>query len=88
MQVRLEVRDSRGTAVQDAARFLGAAPAAAAAPPKPDQNEADVMKLEHDSLQDEVTRLRTENAEQAQRIQQLERTIRIMQTRLNVTAPR
>jgi hypothetical protein len=37
-----------------------------------DANEMDVLQLEHDALQDEVTRLRTQNAAQAERIQQLE----------------
>jgi len=80
VQIRMEIRNSRGTSTQEASRFLGAAPEHV------DANEVDVLKLEHDSLQDEVTRLRTQNAAQAARIQQLERTLTIMQTRLNVNA--
>ena len=80
VQIRLEVRDSGGASSQEASRFLGAAPEHG------DASEADVLKLEHDSLQDEVTRLRTQNAMQAARIQQLERTLTILQTRLDVSA--
>ena len=35
-------------------------------------NEMDLMQLERDALQDEVTRLRIQNAAQAERIRQLE----------------
>lgn len=35
-------------------------------------NEMDLLQLERDALQDEVTRLSTQNAAQAERIQQLE----------------
>ncbi|MEQ1948224.1 MAG: hypothetical protein ABL995_13605 [Bryobacteraceae bacterium] len=80
VQVRLEVRDARGSSNQEASHFLGAEPA------RVDASEADVMQLEKASLQDEVTRLRIQNSDQAARIQQLERTLTILQTRLNITA--
>jgi hypothetical protein len=66
----------------EASRFLGAAP------PQGDTNEADVLKVERDALQDEVTRLRQQSGQQAARIQQLERTLLVLQTRLGITAAR
>ncbi|MEQ1886885.1 MAG: hypothetical protein ABL967_17620 [Bryobacteraceae bacterium] len=78
VQVRLEVRDRQGSASQESSHYLGAEPA------RLDASEADVMQLEKNTLQDEVARLREQNASQAARIQQLERTLTIMQTRLNL----
>jgi hypothetical protein len=66
----------------EASRFLGAAPA------QGDTNEADVLKVERDALQDEVTRLRQQSGQQAARIQQLERTLVILQSRLGIAAAR
>jgi hypothetical protein len=69
----------------EASRFLGASP-----PPAPgDSNETDALKVERDALQDEVTRLRLQSGQQAARIQQLERTLLILQSRLGIaSAPR
>jgi hypothetical protein len=44
--------------------------------------------VERDALQDEVTRLRLQSGQQAARIQQLERTLVILQSRLGITAAR
>jgi hypothetical protein len=66
----------------EASRFLGAAPAA----PPGDNNETDALKVERDALQDEVTRLRQQSGQQAARIQQLERTLLILQSRLGIAA--
>ena len=84
VQVRLTVNVSGGQPMAEASRFLGAAPAPAAA----DTNEADVLKVERDALQDEVTRLRQQSGQQAARIQQLERTLLILQSRLGIAAAR
>jgi hypothetical protein len=81
VQVRLTVTGSGGPLVE-ASRFLGAAPA------QGDTNEADSLKVERDALQDEVTRLRLQSGQQAARIQQLERTLVILQSRLGITAGR
>ena len=81
VQVRLTVNGSGGPIVE-ASRFLGAAPA------QGDTNEAEELKVERDALQDEVTRLRQQSVEQAARIQQLERTLLILQSRLGITAGR
>lgn len=66
----------------EASRFLGAAPA------QGDTNEAEELKVERDALQDEVTRLRLQTGQQAARIQQLERTLVILQSRLGIAAAR
>ena len=81
VQVRLTVTSSGGQPMEEASRFLGAAPAAPG-----DTNEMDALKVERDALQDEVTRLRQQSGQQAARIQQLERTLVILQSRLGITA--
>ena len=82
VQVRLTVNGSSGQPMVEASRFLGAAPA------QGDTHEAQEMKVERDALQDEVTRLRLQSGQQAARIQQLERTLVILQSRLGITAGR
>jgi len=82
VQVRLTVTSAGGQPIVEASRFLGAAPA------QGDTNEADVLKVERDALQDEVTRLRQQSGQQAARIQQLERTLVILQSRLGIAAAR
>jgi len=82
VQVRLTVTGSDGPPMVEASRFLGAAPA----PAPGDNNETDALKVERDALQDEVTRLRQQSGQQAARIQQLERTLLILQSRLGIAA--
>jgi proteasome lid subunit RPN8/RPN11 len=82
VQVRLTVTGSGGQPMVEASRFLGAAPG------EGDTNGADQLKVERDALQDEVTRLRQQSVQQAARIQQLERTLVILQSRLGIAAPR
>lgn len=82
VQVRLTVTNASGQPIVEASRFLGAAP------PQGDTNEADVLKVERDALQDEVMRLRQQSGQQAARIQQLERTLLVLQTRLGITTAR
>ena len=79
VQVRMSVEDKNGgKSPPVASQFLGP-------PPAPSKNdEADLAALEkrRHELETEITQLRSENDSQAARIQQLERTLRIMQTRL------
>ena len=82
VQVQLEVQNASGQKTREASRFLGASPRATA-----DANEADTVQLERDALKDEATRLRTQNAAQAERIQQLERTLTILRLRLGIASP-
>lgn len=82
VEVRLAVNASGGGRMEEASRFLGTAPAAV------DASEMDAIKVERDALQDEVTRLRGQTGQQAARIQQLERTLVILQSRLGITAGR
>ena len=75
IQVRLTVEAPDGEKVQEASRFLG--------PPPPKANDGELKTLEKrkDELDAEVERLKQTNDQQAQRIQQLERTLKILQTR-------
>ena len=79
VEVRMTVEDSAGEKTQEASRFLGSAPVAG------DPNELDAIRLERDSLQDQIAALRAQNQKQADRIQQLERTLVILQTRLGIS---
>jgi proteasome lid subunit RPN8/RPN11 len=79
VEVRMTVEDSAGEKTQEASRFLGSPPVAG------DPNELDAIRLERDSLQDQLAQLRAQNQRQAERIQQLERTLVILQTRLGIS---
>jgi proteasome lid subunit RPN8/RPN11 len=75
IQVRMSVESADGNRVQEASRFLG---------PPPSQGNAEELKTlqqRRDELEAEVARLKQSNDQQAQRIQQLERTLKILQTR-------
>ena len=82
VEVRLTVENSEGAKAQEASRFLGASPVAI------DPNELDSLRLERDALQDQLAALRAQNKQQADRIQQLERTLVILQTRLGISPER
>jgi len=82
VEVRLSVNTSGGGRMEEASRFLGTPPEGV------DASEMDALKVERDALQDEVTRLRGLTGQQAARIQQLERTLVILQSRLGITAGR
>ena len=85
VQIRMTVSGSGGPVsggpVEEGSRFLGNPPdkaadaGAAAADSEPDSQQ----------LQDEVTRLRAENSQQAERIRRLERTLTILRSRLGIT---
>jgi len=78
VQIRMLVAGSGGQ-MEEGSRFLGKPPEVA------DGNELDMLKVQRDALQDEVTRLREENSQQTQRIQQLERTLTVMRTRMGIS---
>ncbi len=75
VEVRMSVEDSEGTKVQEASRFLGPAPV------KIDANAVSDLQKQRDDLQAEVDRLERRNRDQEEKIQQLQRTVQIMQTR-------
>ena len=75
IQVRMSVEAPNGTKLQEASRFLGPPPAAGNA------DELKALEQRRDELDAEVARLKQSNDQQAQRIQQLERTLKILQTR-------
>ena len=79
VEIRMTVENSAGEKTQEASRFLGTPPVAA------DPNELDAIRLERDSLQDQIATLRAQNKQQADRIQQLERMLVILQTRLGIS---
>jgi proteasome lid subunit RPN8/RPN11 len=78
VEVRLSLENSDGAKAQEASRYLGRAPQ------KVDTSELAAIKAKRDELEAEVERLRTENGKQTERIQQLERTLRILQARLGI----
>jgi hypothetical protein len=86
IEVRMTVEDSDGGKMQEASRFLGRPPAPAAAAAAAPAASADLTEVQkrRDELEAEVARLRHENAAQAEKIQQLERTLRVLETRLNI----
>jgi proteasome lid subunit RPN8/RPN11 len=75
VEVRMSVEDPDGAKVQEASRFLGPAPV------KVDANEVSDLKKKRDDLQAEIDRLRRANFVQDEKIQQLQRTLQIMQAR-------
>jgi proteasome lid subunit RPN8/RPN11 len=75
VEVRMSVEDSEGTKIQEASRFLGQAPV------KIDENEVSDLKKKREELETEVERLTRENRGQEEKIQQLQRTVQIMQAR-------
>jgi proteasome lid subunit RPN8/RPN11 len=75
IQVRMSVESADGNKVQEASRFLGPAPS------QGNTDELKVLQQRRDELEAEVARLKQSNDQQAQRIQQLERTLKILQTR-------
>jgi hypothetical protein len=75
IQVRMIVEANDGKKVQEASRFLGPPP------PKANDDELKTLQQRKDALETEVGRLKQSNNQQAQRIQQLERTLKILQTR-------
>src|SRR5439155_10806999 len=76
VEVRMSIENAGGHKMQEASRFLGRPPAAA------NSDELAALQRKRDELEAEVRRLRQQNSVQAARIQQLERTMRIMQTRI------
>lgn len=81
IEVRMTVENSDGVKVQEASRFLGRPPVVASAPPPVETGDQDARRQE---LEAEVRRLRRENAAKDDRIQQLQRTLRLLETRLNI----
>jgi hypothetical protein len=81
VEVRLMVEEDNGEKVQEASRFLGRAPSVPEAPP------VQALETKRDDIDAENNRLRQENAAQALRIQQLERIVKIMQTRQGDAPP-
>ena len=75
IQVRMIVEEPGGEKVQKASRFFGPPP------PKANDDELKTLQKSKDELDAEVARLKQYNDQQAQRIQQLERTLKILQTR-------
>jgi proteasome lid subunit RPN8/RPN11 len=75
VQIRMSVEAADGTKLPEASRFLGPPPS------KGNAEELKTLQQRRDELEAEVARLKQSNDQQAQRIQQLERTLKILQTR-------
>jgi len=78
IQVRMSVEGADGKNLQEASRFLGPPPS------KANADELKAIEERRSELEAEVARLRQSNDQQAQKIQQLERTLKILQTRPGV----
>jgi proteasome lid subunit RPN8/RPN11 len=78
IQVRMNVEQADGTKVPEASRFLGPPPS------KANADELKALEQRRDELEAEIARLKQANDQQSQRIQQLERTLKILQTRPGV----
>jgi proteasome lid subunit RPN8/RPN11 len=79
IEVRMTVEDGGGTKTQEASRFLGRSPSTPA-----NNQELSDLQRRRDELELEVAKLRRENDDQAAKIQQLERTLRVLQARLGI----
>jgi hypothetical protein len=79
VEVRLVMEDLDGTLTTEATKFLGRPPEA------PQSEELDALRTERDALQAEMEGLREQNAGQAARIRELQRTLTILETRLGIT---
>jgi hypothetical protein len=79
VEVRLTLAAPNGQKLgEEASRFLGAPPIRA------DSEELKTLEQQRDELKAEVDRLTKENAAQDQRVQELDRTLRILQARMGV----
>jgi len=83
VEVRMTVENAGGAKSQEASRFLGRPPVAAPVAGVVSPDVAELQKR-REELEAEVQRLRRENAAQSDKIQQLERTLRVLETRLNI----
>lgn len=75
IQVRMIAEGADGAKVSAASRFLGPPPS------KGNEEEVKTLQQRRGELEAEVQRLKQSNNQQAERIQQLERTLKILQTR-------
>jgi hypothetical protein len=80
IEVRLSAENSAGSKTQEASRFLGRPPQ------RVDASEVEALREKRAQLEAEISRLRGQSNQQAARIQQLERTLRILQARLGIDA--
>ncbi len=80
VEVRMEVESSDGT-VRESSRFLGRPPA----PAKADTDATQILESQNAELQKENDRLKAQNASLSERIQTLERTQKILESRLGIT---
>ena len=78
IQVRMAVLDPQGQKIEERSQYLGSAPV------RTDPQELKDLQQQRDDLKAEVERLRSLNGSQTERIQELERTERILQTRLGI----
>jgi hypothetical protein len=78
VQVRMVVQDGPGQKVEERSQYLGSSPAVV------DSQATKDLEQQRDDLKAQVDRLRRTNSSQAQKIQELERTQRILETRLGI----
>ena len=78
VEIRMAVEDPQGKRVEERSQYLGTAPT------KVDSEEMRTLQQQRDDLQAEVDRLKQVNGTQAERIQELERAQKILETRLGI----
>jgi hypothetical protein len=78
VEVRMTVEDANGTRAEEASRFLGRPPVGE------HSDELKSLEQRRTELEAEIRRLRRENEASSSRVQQLERTLRILQARLGI----
>lgn len=80
VEVRMRVENSSGSSSESKpATFLAAIPSKAVS-----DDKVKALEQQRDELQAEIDRLKNENAEQADRIVQLERNLKVLQARLGI----
>ena len=78
VEVRMAVEDSQGKRVEERSQYLGTPPT------KVDSQAMQTLQQQRDDLQAEVDRLKQVNGSQAEHIQELERSQKILETRLGI----
>jgi proteasome lid subunit RPN8/RPN11 len=80
VEVRMTVEEGGATTAQAASRFLGRPPGAAQGA----SEDLSELQRRKDELEGEVRRLRQENAVKDEKIRQLERTLKVLETKLGI----
>lgn len=81
VEVRMEVETASDGTVRESSRFLGRPPA----PAKASNDQTQILESQNAELQKEIDRLKAQNAGLNDKVQSLERTQKILESRLGIT---